>query len=91
MKLITSISGSLGSLLVVALLSCGILIAVIVTLTKKIGMILQCQYYLIRIYRYMMYRRSGNFRAKKFSYNKFSRKKIFVGRTPYRISVNSVH
>ena len=36
-----------------------------------------------------MYRRSGNFRVKKLSYDKFSCKIIFVGTTPYRISVNS--
>ena len=35
------------------------------------------------------YRRSGNFRVKKLLYDKFSRKKIFVGKTPYRIIVNS--
>ena len=37
----------------------------------------------------ILYRRSGNFRVKKLSYDKFSCKKIFVGTTPYRISVNS--
>ena len=37
------------------------------------------------------YRRSGNFRAKKLTYNKFSCKKIFIGTTPYRVSVNSAH
>ena len=37
----------------------------------------------------MKYRRSGNFHAKKLSYDKFSSKKIFVGMTPYRISINS--
>ena len=36
-----------------------------------------------------LYRRSGNFRVKKLSYDKFSCKKIFVGTTPYHISVNS--
>ena len=35
------------------------------------------------------YCRSGNFRVKKLSYDKFSCKKNFVGTTPYRISVNS--
>ena len=35
------------------------------------------------------YRRSGKFRVKKLSYDKFSCKKIFVGTTPYRIIVNS--
>ena len=49
MKLIASISGSLGSLLVVALLVCGILIVAIVVLTKKIGMIVQCQHYVYLI------------------------------------------
>ena len=37
-----------------------------------------------------IYRRSGNFRVKKLSYDKFSCKKIFVGTTPYRISISSV-
>ena len=37
------------------------------------------------------YRRSGNFRVKKLSYDKFSCKKMFVGTTPYRISINSAH
>ena len=37
------------------------------------------------------YRRSGNFRIKKLSYDKFSCKEIFVGTTPYRVSVNSAH
>ena len=36
-----------------------------------------------------IYRRSGNFRVKKLSYDKFSCKNIFVGTTPYRIIVNS--
>ena len=31
----------------------------------------------------------GNLHVKKLSYDKFSCKKIFVGTTPYRISVNS--
>ena len=35
------------------------------------------------------YRRSGNFRVQKLSYDKFSCKNIFVGTTPYRISVNN--
>ena len=35
------------------------------------------------------YRRSGNFRAKKLSHDKFPHKKIFVGTIPYHISVNS--
>ena len=35
------------------------------------------------------YRRSGNFRVKKLSYDKYSCKKNFVGTTPYRISVSS--
>ena len=35
------------------------------------------------------YRRSGNFRVKKLLYDKFSCKKIFVGMTPYCISINS--
>ena len=35
------------------------------------------------------YRRSGNFRVKKLSYDKFSCKNIFVGTTPYRTSINS--
>ena len=35
------------------------------------------------------YRRSGKFHVKKLSYDKFSCKKIFIGTTPYRISVNS--
>ena len=35
------------------------------------------------------YRRSGNFRVKKLSYNKFSCKKFFAGTTPYRININS--
>ena len=35
------------------------------------------------------YHRSGNFRVKKFSYDNFLCKKIFVGTTPYCISVNS--
>ena len=38
-----------------------------------------------------MYSRSGNFRVKKLSYDKFSCKEIFVGTTPYRISVNSAY
>ena len=37
----------------------------------------------------LIYRRSGNFRIKKLSYNKYSCKKFFVGTTPYRISVSS--
>ena len=41
------------------------------------------------IKRGMDYRRSGNFRVKKLSYDKFSFKNFFVGTTPYRISVNS--
>ena len=41
------------------------------------------------IYSDGIYRRSGNFRVKKLSYDKFSCKKIFVGTTPYRISDNS--
>ena len=32
-----------------------------------------------------MHRRSGNFRVKKLSYDKFSCKHFFVGTTPYRI------
>ena len=35
------------------------------------------------------YHRSGIFRVKKLLYDKFSCKKIFVGTTPYHISVNS--
>ena len=38
---------------------------------------------------YIHYRRSGNFRVKKLSYDKFLCKKIFVGMTPFRISINS--
>ena len=38
-----------------------------------------------------IYRRSGNFRVQKLSYDKFSCKNIFVGTTPYRISVNSAY
>ena len=37
------------------------------------------------------YRRSGNFRVRKLSYDKFSCKNIFVGTTPYRISVNGAY
>ena len=37
------------------------------------------------------YSRSGNFRIKKLSYDKFLCKKVFVGMTPYRISINSAH
>ena len=37
------------------------------------------------------YRRSGNFRVQKLSYDKFSCKNIFVETTPYRISVNSAY
>ena len=37
----------------------------------------------------MGYRRSGNFRVKKLSYDKFSCKFFFVGTTPFCISVNS--
>ena len=44
----------------------------------------------MRQFVYTVYR-SGNFRVKKLSYDKFSCKKIFVGTTPYCISVNSVH
>ena len=39
---------------------------------------------------FTVYHRSGNFRVKKLSYDKFSCKKIFEGMTPYHISVNSV-
>ena len=48
-KLIASISGSLGSLLAVALLVCGILIAVIVVISKKKGKIVKC--YIILSYK----------------------------------------
>ena len=37
----------------------------------------------------LTYRRSGNFRVKKLLYDKFACKKIFVGTTSYRISINS--
>ena len=38
----------------------------------------------------VLYRRSGNFRVKKLSYDKFLCKKIFIGMIPYCIIVNSV-
>ena len=38
-----------------------------------------------------MYRRSGNFCVEKLLYHKFSYKKIFIGMTPYHVSVNSMH
>ena len=48
--------------------------------TKKVGTLRR---YLFK------YCRSGNFRVKKLLYDKFSCKKIFVGTTPYHISINS--
>ena len=38
-----------------------------------------------------LYRRSGNFRVKKLSYDKFSCKNFFVGTTFYHVNVNSAH
>ena len=38
---------------------------------------------------FLHYHRSGNFHVKKLLYDKLSSEKIFVGTTPYRISVNS--
>ena len=40
---------------------------------------------------YSTYCRSGNFRVQKLSYDKFSCKNIFIGTTPYSISVNSAY
>ena len=41
--------------------------------------------------KYMVYCRSGNYHVKKLSYDKFSCKIFFIGTTPDRVSVNSVH
>ena len=39
----------------------------------------------------VIYRRSGNFRVKKLSYNILTCRKVFVGTTPYCVSVNSMY
>ena len=49
-NLLASISGSLGALLAVAVVVCGILFVVIIVISRKRGIYMQCSHYLIRTF-----------------------------------------